>query len=198
MMTMKRLSTLISILLLGIGLHAQQGRELTGSAREEAMQTILTATQQVKSIQCDFRQTKSSAMLTTPTEARGTMHYEAPDKLRWTYTEPTQYALEVDGESVALTGVNGKANRLMKPLGKLILTCINGSQLFDERIFQSQIFDNGATYEILLTSKRKDMQRIFTGILFVIDKKSLTVQRIRLDEKSGDNTLIQFQNIQVK
>lgn len=195
---MKRLTTFISILLVGIGLQAQQGKELTGSAREEAMKAISTATQQVKSIQCDFLQTKTSAMLTTPTEARGTMHYEAPDKLRWAYTEPTQHALEVDGETVTLTGVNGKANRLMKPLGKLILTCINGSQLFDERIFQAKIFDNGTTYEIHLTTKRKDMQRIFSGILFTIDKKSLTVQSIRLDEKSGDNTLIQFRNVQVK
>ena len=195
---MKRLTTFISILLVGIGLQAQQGKELTGSAREEAMKAISTATQQVKSIQCDFLQTKTSAMLTTPTEARGTMHYEAPDKLRWAYTEPTQHALEVDGETVTLTGVNGKANRLMKPLGKLILTCINGSQLFDERIFQAKIFDNAATYEIHLTTKRKDMQRIFSGILFTIDKKSLTVQSIRLDEKSGDNTLIQFRNVQVK
>ena len=188
---MKRLTTFISILLVGIGLQAQQGKELTGSAREEAMKAISTATQQVKSIQCDFFQTKTSAMLTTPTEARGTMHYEAPDKLRWAYTEPTQHALEVDGETVTLTGVNGKANRLMKPLGKLILTCI-------ERIFQAKIFDNAATYEIHLTTKRKDMQRIFSGILFTIDKKSLTVQSIRLDEKSGDNTLIQFRNVQVK
>lgn len=195
---MKRLTTFISILLVGIGLQAQQGKELNGSAREEAMKAISTATQQVKSIQCDFLQTKTSAMLTTPTEARGTMHYEAPDKLRWAYTEPTQHALEVDGETVTLTGVNGKANRLMKPLGKLILTCINGSQLFDERIFQAKIFDNGTTYEIHLTTKRKDMQRIFSGILFTIDKKSLTVQSIRLDEKSGDNTLIQFRNVQVK
>ncbi|MBO4282545.1 MAG: outer membrane lipoprotein carrier protein LolA [Bacteroidales bacterium] len=182
-------------------LQAQQGVELEGRRCKETMEAIAVYTRQVTSIQCSFVQTKRSKMLNNATTATGTMEYTAPDKLVWAYATPFKYVLNIDGNNVAVTGKgadNKGANYQAKAMSRLILGCVNGNQLFDERMFSYRIYDDGKKYAVALVPKRKEMLRVFQEIVICFDKKSLVAESIVLKEGSGDSTSIRFENVKVK
>ena len=198
---MKKLLFVLTLLLSCSLLWAQQGEELHGQHRQQVILAITGATRQATSLQCSFVQTKRTRMLDKPTVATGTMTYEAPTKLSWSYSTPVAYSLNIDGDKVNMSGqgaTNANLSHQAKALSRLILGCVNGAQLFDERFFTSKLFDNGEHYYIALTPKKKDLRRVFSHIIFCFNRDSLTAESIELTEKSGDSTIIQFEKVKVK
>lgn len=200
---MNRVIQILLLLLLSstIPSFAQQGEELTGTRREAVVKSITTATQQVKQLECSFRQKRESKMLSEEIESTGTMEYNSPDHLQWNYTSPSSYGLQVDGDKVKIHGKgpsNGAIPRQVKAMSRLIVGCVNGNQLFDERLFKFSLYEDEGCFYILLVPKRKEMQKTFQSILFTFDKQKLTANSIVLTEKSGEKTVISFHDIKVK
>ena len=65
----------------------------------------------IVSLQADFVQTKTSAMLAEPQVSTGHMIYRAPDYMQWAYTSPQQLVWEIDGEQsrMIMSSVAGNA-----------------------------------------------------------------------------------------
>lgn len=201
---MKRILTLLTLLICLPVLHAQSEAELTGTRKQEVMKQITDATVAIRSLSCQFTQTKQSALLAQPAVAKGRMNYTRPDRLQWEYTSPTRYKLEVAGDSLRMTDANGRptgnsqSSRLMRGLSDLIIGSINGQKLFDERMFATRLYDDGKQYRAEMTPRRRDMQRMFQRITFCFDKQKHTITSVVLTEKAGDSTTIAFENIAIK
>lgn len=185
-------------------IQAQTDTELTGSRKQDVMKQITDATIAIQNLSCQFTQTKRSTLLAQPAVSKGRMNYTRPNKLRWEYTSPTHYMLEVAGDSLRMTDANGRptkssqSNRLMRGLSDIIVGSINGQKLFDERMFTTRLYDDGKQYRAEMTPKRRDMQRMFQRITFHFDKQKRTIISVVLTEKAGDSTTITFENITIK
>lgn len=201
---MKKTLLLICCLLTTSALCAQTETPLTGTQRQEVIKKVTEATTRIQSMQCQFTQRKQSSMLADEVVSQGKMSYSRPDKLRWEYLSPESFTLVVDGDSLTMLDAAGKPNRnanatrMVRGLTSMILGSINGDKLFDDRMFATQIFDDGKHYRAEMTPRRKEMQRMFQKITFLFDKNNHTISTVIMTERKGDATTIQFHHITIK
>lgn len=126
----------------------------------------------IVSLEADFVQTKSSAMLNEPQVSTGHMSYRAPDYMQWAYTSPQQVVWEIDGEQ---SNVNPQIQRLLR----MILSSVAGNNTDDPQL-------------------QRESKRLFRSVDIQMDESGEVAKRVELVEKNGDTTVIEFSNVITK
>ena len=182
---------------------AQSEKPLTEAESQSVISALTQAAASMKTFQCGFVQEKTSSMLAEPSIAKGTMHYAAPDRMRWEYTEPYAFALVVNGEKITkMTDgkaemLDGKSSRMYQGMVGLIMGSASGKKLFDTSVFDVVMFDDDTFWRAEMTPKRRDMKRMFSQLVFRFDKKTKGISRVEFKDASGDLTSIRFEDIKL-
>ncbi len=198
---MKRV--LFSILLAVFSITAFAQTQLTESQSQEVINQLTQAAASMQSMQCRFVQEKTSTMLAEPSVAQGTMHYAAPDRMRWEYTTPYAFALIVNGERIVKVTdgkaevLEGNAGRLYQGMVSLIMGSASGKKLFDTTVFDIVLYEDNGFWRADMTPKRRDMKRMFSQLVFRFDKKTNGISRVEFVGSAGDVTSIRFEEIKV-
>lgn len=198
---MKRLW--FAILLLALSMFATAQTQLTESQSREVVSSLTEAATSMQTLQCRFVQQKTMSMLAEPTISEGTLHYAAPDKMRWEYAKPYPFALIVNGAQT-IRIKDGKAEtldanqaKMYKGLADLIMGSTSGKKLFDTTAFDIVLFDDGNVWKAEMTPKRRDMKRMFSQLVFCFDKTLQTATQVEFIESDGNKTIIQFSEIEL-
>lgn len=198
---MKKL--LLSILFVAVSLMVTAQTQLSESQTQEVIRQLTQVASTMQSMQCRFVQEKTSTMLAEPSVAEGTMHYAAPDRMRWEYTAPYAFALVVNGERlVKVTDgkaevLEGNAGRMYQGMVNLIIGSASGKKLFDTTVFDIVFYDDNGFWRADMTPKRRDMKRMFSQLVFRFDKKTNGISRVEFVSANGDITSIRFEEIKV-
>jgi outer membrane lipoprotein carrier protein len=198
---MKRV--LFSILLTVFSITAFAQTQLTESQSQEVINQLTQAAASMQSMQCRFVQEKTSTMLAEPSVAQGTMHYAAPDRMRWEYTAPYAFALVVNGERIVKVTdgkaevLEGNAGRMYQGMVGLIMGSASGKKLFDPTVFDIILYDDNGFWRADMTPKRRDMKRMFSQLVFRFDKKTNGISRVEFVGSAGDVTSIRFEEIKL-
>ena len=199
----KKTILLVLFVLLGVSVWAQNEKPLTEIESQKVVAELTEAAVSMQTLQCRFMQEKISSMLAEPTVAEGTMHYAAPDRLRWEYTKPYAFALVVNGERIVKVTdgkaevVDGKSNRMYQGIVSIIMGSASGKKLFDTSVFDVVMYDDNEFWRAEMTPKRRDMKRMFSQLIFRFDKKTKGISRVEFKEASGDITSIRFEDIKL-
>ena len=175
----KKTILLVLFVLLGVSVWAQNEKPLTEIESQKVVAELTEAAVSMQTLQCRFMQEKISSMLAEPTVAEGTMHYVAPDRLRWEYTKPYAFALVVNGERIVKVTdgkaevVDGKSNRMYQGIVSIIMGSASGKKLFDTSVFDVVMYDDNEFWRAEMTPKRRDMKHMFSQLVFRFDKDSL-------------------------
>ena len=198
---MKKL--LLSILFVAFGLMVSAQTQLSESQTQEVIRQLTQVASTMQSMQCRFVQEKTSTMLAEPSVAEGTMHYAAPDRMRWEYTAPYAFALVVNGERIVKVTegkaevLEGNAGRMYQGMVNLIIGSASGKKLFDTTVFDIVFYDDNGFWRADMTPKRRDMKRMFSQLVFRFDKKTNGISRVEFVESGGGLTSIRFEEIKV-
>lgn len=198
---MKKL--LLSIMFVAVSLMVTAQTQLSESQTQEVIRQLTQVASTMQSMQCRFVQEKTSSMLAEPSVAEGTMHYAAPDRMRWEYTAPYAFALVVNGERlVKVTDgkaevLEGNAGRMYQGMVNLIIGSASGKKLFDTTVFDIVFYDDNGFWRADMTPKRRDMKRMFSQLVFRFDKKTNGISRVEFVSANGDVTSIRFEEIKV-
>ena len=198
---MKKL--LLSIVFVAVSLMVTAQTQLSESQTQEVIRQLTQVASTMQSMQCRFVQEKTSSMLAEPSVAEGTMHYAAPDRMRWEYTAPYAFALVVNGERlVKVTDgkaevLEGNAGRMYQGMVNLIIGSASGKKLFDTTVFDIVFYDDNGFWRADMTPKRRDMKRMFSQLVFRFDKKTNGISRVEFVSANGDITSIRFEEIKV-
>ena len=201
---MKKKTILVLLLaLLSLSMQAQDAKPLS-EAESQKVTTALTETAaSMQTLQCRFVQEKTSSMLAEPSVAEGTMHFAAPDRMRWEYTAPYAFALVVNGDRIVKVTdgrsevLDGKSGRMYQGMVGLIMGSASGKKLFDPTMFDVVMFDDGEYWKAEMTPKRRDMKRMFSQLVFRFDKKTNGISRVEFKASGGDITSIRFVDIKL-
>ena len=153
---------------------------------------MAAAAKEIKSVQCDFTQTKYTKLLKKEQVSQGRMSCQPPEKLRWEYTSPRASAIVLDGKE----GSEMK-NKFVGEMARLIMKLVAGQGLTDSRTFQVTAEALPTEYVATLVPQRKDMKRIYTKLVLHFDIKQSTVTKVEMYEKSGDRTVIELHDIRI-
>ena len=177
--------------------------QLSESQTQEVIRQLTQVASTMQSMQCRFVQEKTSSMLAEPSVAEGTMHYAAPDRMRWEYTAPYAFALVVNGERLVKVTegkaevLEGNAGRMYQGMVNLIIGSASGKKLFDTTVFDIVFYDDNGFWRADMTPKRRDMKRMFSQLVFRFDKKTNGISRVEFVSANGDITSIRFEEIKV-
>ena len=201
---MKKKSILMLLLaLLTISVWAQNEKPLTEAESQKVVAELTEAAAAMQTLQCHFIQEKISTMLAEPTVAEGTMHYAAPDRMRWEYTSPYAFALVVNGDRIVKVtegraeALEGNSSRMYQGIVGIIMGSASGKKLFDTSVFDVVLYDEGACWRAEMMPKRRDMKRMFSQLVFRFDKKTKGISRVEFKEAGGDVTSICFEDIKL-
>ncbi len=169
--------------------------------QQQAIQRISAAAAQMKTMQGDFTQTKHMKMLGDKMVSKGKMYYRQSDKLRWEYTTPYSYTFVMNGNKVMLKKQNRKdvidvqQNKMFREIAQIILGSVVGNCLTDSRQFKVSMTESKTAYTATLIPQRKNLKQMYTRIVLVFNRQTLTVDRVTMYEKNGDYTDIDMYNI---
>ena len=190
---MKRILLSVVCCLLSVVLHAQ------GLSEQKIIQKMASAAEEIKTIQCNFTQTKHLKMLSQEQVSEGKMFCQQPDKLRWEYTSPRASTLVLEGTQARLLkgSEQGTKSKFIGEMARLIMNSVAGKCLTDSKTFQVSAKEMPTEYVATLIPLRKDMKRIYSKLILHFDIKLETVTEVELHEKSGDRTLIELHDIRI-
>lgn len=193
---MKRvLFSLMALCLCLLNLSAQKINE------EKVKQQINAVASKMKTMQCDFVQTKYLKMLNDKMVSRGKMYYQQSNKLRWEYTSPYTYTFVLNGSRVLISKgkrndvINVNQSKFFKEIARIMMNSVVGKCLTDSKDFKVSLTGASAEYVATLYPQQKQMKQMFQKIILHFNKQKSTVSKVELIEKKGDRTIIELKNV---
>ena len=192
---MKRLLILLFVLVsVHLSLMAQQNEA-------QIRQAITQAASTMKTMQCDFTQTKHLKMLNDKMTSKGRMYYQQTNRLRWEYTTPYSYTFILNDDKVLLKNaqrndvIDVNKNKLFREIARIMMNSVVGTSLTDDKSFKSTIATNGSEWTASLLPQRKDLKQLFQKIILHFNRTNAMVKQVELIERNGDRTVIELNNI---
>ena len=192
---MKRLLILLFVFVsVHLSLIAQQNET-------QIRQAITQAASAMKTMQCDFTQTKHLKMLNDKMTSKGRMYYQQTNRLRWEYTSPYSYTFILNDDKVLLKNaqrndvIDVNKNKLFREIARIMMNSVVGTSLTDDKSFKSTIATNGSEWTASLLPQRKDLKQLFQKIILHFNRTNAMVKQVELIERNGDRTVIELNNI---
>jgi outer membrane lipoprotein-sorting protein len=180
-----------------------QYKEATPAEKDEIIGKITQSATEMKTMKCDFVQTKELSFMNENVVSEGKMLYKQTNKIRWEYIKPSKYVLAMDGINVSMSSgdktnkIPIKTNKIFSEISNIIIGGISGAGLIDSKDFTAKFMVGASDYEIILTPLKKEVKNMFTSIQLFVDKSNNRIKSAVMTEKSGDKTTINMKNISI-
>jgi outer membrane lipoprotein-sorting protein len=153
----------------------------------------------MKSIKGDIQQEKTFAFLTEKLISKGVFVYQKENKLRWEFTEPIEYIILINDNTMRLKeeGQEKKfkgMNQILRQVKEIILGCIDGSIMGNVN-YKTVFSTNGTNIRIQLQPKEKNLKEFIKQIDVEFAKVGSILKKVTLTDPSGDMTDIHFSNV---
>lgn len=126
----------------------------------------------IVSLEADFVQTKTSALMSEPQVSTGHLVYRAPEYMQWSYRTPQPLVWEIDGNK---SNVNPQIQKLLR----MIMSSISGQNQDNEKM-------------------QRESKRLFRMVNITMDERNEVAKRVEMIEKNGDTTIIEFNHVVTK
>lgn len=193
---MKRLLIfMLSLCLVSVSAVAQRINETAVKSQ------INAAAARLRTMQCDFVQTKHMRMLNDKMVSRGRMYYVQPNKLRWEYTSPYTYTFVLNNSQVMMSRgrknqvIDVNQSKVFKEITRIMMNSVVGKCLNDGKDFKTSIAGSSTEWIATLVPLKKNMKQMFKTIKIHFNKQRSMVSVVELLEKNGDRTVIELRNV---
>jgi outer membrane lipoprotein carrier protein len=201
-MRKKNLFLLIVVSIFGTNLQAQQLVPATKEEQQFLLEQIEASSAKMKTLVCDFEQTKELSLLDEKMISKGKMFYKQDRCLRWEYLSPYSYTFLLNNNKILMQTeksrnvVDVKSNKLFQEVVKIMMSSINGQGLTDTKNFNVACYRGEREWKITLIPLQKEMKKTFSLIELTLNVKDYTVDQVKMDEPNHDATLIRLWNKQ--
>lgn len=198
--------TFIVFIMLSVFTQLSWGQDLRAvddAQKDKMFETITQASASMKTMQCDFKQTKNLSFLDDKMVSTGKMYYKQDNLLRWEYTSPYSYIFILNGTTVIMQSsqkkeiIDTKSSRLFQEIAKIMMNSITGKNLSTNKDFKVALYTKGDKWVAELTPLKKEMKQMFSTIVLYFNPAQSTVYRVELLEKTGDSTHIELNDIRL-
>jgi outer membrane lipoprotein-sorting protein len=155
----------------------------------------------LKTLTASFTETTTSALLTKPLVASGTVVVERPEKVALRYTEPDERTVIVDGDrlSISWPAAKMRSTRDIGATQRRIQKYFVDSSPRELRshfdVTASEAHDRPATYLVTMVPRRKQIQEGITRLELWIDRPTLLLSAMRMTFPQGDTKLMTFRDV---
>lgn len=174
--------------------------KLTAEQQKQIVEKIDKASSAMKTMQCDFTQTKRMKMLSKDMQSKGVMYFKRPDKLRWQYTLPYDYTFIMNGDKVQIKSMKStknidvQQNKMFRQITNIILSSITGGTLRTSADFTVELWQQDKSYFVKLYPKKKELKQLYQYLEIWFDPALTKVSTVKMMEKTGDMTIVNLLN----
>ena len=174
--------------------------KLTAEQQKQIVEKIDKASSAMKTMQCDFTQTKRMKMLSKDMQSKGVMYFKRPDKLRWQYTSPYDYTFIMNGDKVQIKSMKStknidvQQNKMFRQITNIILSSITGGTLRTSADFTVELWQQDKSYFVKLYPKKKELKQLYQYLEIWFDSALTKVSTVKMMEKTGDMTIVNLLN----
>ncbi|WP_338734181.1 outer membrane lipoprotein carrier protein LolA [Mangrovimonas cancribranchiae] len=171
---------------------------MTTTEAENLKALVKSQAKTTKTIVSDFTQYKHLDFLSNDIITKGTLHFKAPNLVKWAYNKPFQYTVIFKNESLFINDEGNKSqidigsNQMFKQLNKLIIKSVKGD-MFDDNEFKISYFKNDGKSNVHFSPKNTEFSEYIASFQITFNKKG-DVEDVKMVEPSGDYTKIVFSN----
>jgi len=158
-----------------------------------------SASEKLTTIKSDFTQEKNMQMLSDKIVSKGKFWFKKDNLMRMEYVSPFKYLVIINKNTVYIKDgekenkISAGSNKLFKQINKLMIDCVSGSVL-NSKDYKAKVFEGNGLFLVEMSLLAKNLKDMFSTIRITIDKKDFSVNKIEMNEASGDNTILIFHN----
>jgi outer membrane lipoprotein-sorting protein len=200
-MTKKNKFTLLAIMALVWASTKGQEAQLTSADNVNVITSrIESSNSKIQSLQSDFIQEKELSFLEEKVFSSGKFYFQRENKIRWEYSKPYSYVIVMNGSLIRIEDegktntLDASSNRLFSSISHILAGIIDGSVIQQEEQFKAKFLENERMVKVLLEPRMSGFKEFIQRIELDINKKDYNVDAVKLVEKNGDYTLINFTN----
>lgn len=151
------------------------------------------------SIKSDFVQEKNLSMLSEKVVSKGVFYFKQKNMVRLEYTSPFKYLLVMNNGKALIkdesktTQMDMHRTKIFQQVNNIIIDCVHGAALSNPN-FSVSVFEGPGQLKLVMKPTAKGLKDFFENIIIFVDKRDYSVQKMQMNERSGDNTIITFTN----
>lgn len=156
--------------------------------------------QTVQSIESDFTQVKYLDVFDEKVTSKGKFYYQKSNKIRMEYFHPMDYLIVINGSKLKVISdgkksiMNLSSNKMMNQMQDMLTACMVGDLSKMSSSYQLTYFEDVRYYLVKIKPTNKAIQAYITGIDIYLDKKDMSVYKLRLSETATNYTEYEFYN----
>jgi len=199
----RRLFALILFLATAFTLVVHAAKPPKGETLDSVLKKVIEQQKKTKSLEAQFRQEKTLALLAQPEVSTGTFSFAKPNQVLWDYQAPRKLQLLIaKGWLTTYYPELNKAERLeVKRFEDRIFKYMGATGTIEElaRYFDFTFTDTKGqpSYRLELSPKTKLVAKRVRKITIWIDRSSYLTNRFEYVEGDGDITKYEFTNIRL-
>jgi outer membrane lipoprotein carrier protein len=188
---------------IALALPAAAAKSPKADSLDEVIRKVQLAQAKTNTLQADFRQEKSLALLAKPEVSTGRFIYSKPNNVLWSYDAPKRVTMLIaNGMLTTYYPDLNKAERIeVKRYQDRIFKYMGASGAIDELgawfNFTFTNTSNKPYYVLDLDPKSKTIAKRVRHIRIYIDKSSYLTTQFEYTEGDGDKTRYEFTNVKV-
>ena len=186
-----------------VTVSASAARRVDPNSLDEVIKRVQDQQKTTNTLEADFRQEKTLALLSKPEVSTGHFTYERPNNVLWTYDAPKRVQMLIsNGVLTTYYPDLQKAEQIeVKRYQDRIFKYLGATGAIDElATYFDFTFSNRADrpeFVLDLTPKTKSIAKRVQHIKIWIDKKTYLTTKFEYTEGDGDMTRYEFTNIRV-
>lgn len=172
-------------------------------SEEQIRAKIQDAVAGIKTIQCDFVQTKKMKMLADIAISKGRMCSEQNTKLRWEYTDPQKHIFIFNENKVLLDNgttkevIDIQQSKVFKEVAKLMKDDALLKGLNGDKDFEIKFSSDGNVLIADMVPVKRQLKHLFTAITLHVSADKNIISSVEIKGQNGETTLIEFNNVQI-
>ena len=136
----------------------------------------------LKHIECNYKQEKELSMLNEPLISTGIFKYEKDGNISWEQQTPFKESFLINGKP---------DNKLNQHINQFIMSILTGDILNNPKLDVSYSEDE-QSYLVVMTPKRGEMKKKLKEIILTFHKKIVTLSQLDIISQNGDVSRITF------
>lgn len=161
-------------------------------------QELRLKNEDVVTIKCDFIQTREMSVIEMDVVKEGEFFFQRPSNMLLSFNDgdyikmsETIFEMKTAGD-VATTSIS--SNPMLKNLSSILSACVVGDFKQMSKGFEVELRPTETEWQVTMTPKRGKSASKISQITLYFDRNDMSLNMLKMDEKSGDFTMYEFSN----
>lgn len=179
-------------------MQAQQMKKLTDLKDFEAR--LLQEAKKIESIESSFTQIKYLDVFDEKITSKGMFYYRKSNKICMDYTQPMNYLIVINNNKLKIVSDGKKSitdlssNKMMNQMQDMLTACMVGDLSQMSSDYVREYFEDARYYLVTIKPTNKAVKAYIDNIRIYLDKKDMSVHKLRLSETAANYTEYEFSN----